>query len=111
MGKTAFVLSLARNVAVDYEKGVAFFSLEMSAEQLMMRLIVGESGLDSRDVRNGQLTPEQWKHLEASFLSITSLQSIIIPLFFYMVGFLLINLPAPGVPINSPLSYTRLPLK
>ena len=66
MGKTAFVLSLARNVAVDYEKGVAFFSLEMSAEQLMMRLIVGESGLDSRDVRNGQLTPEQWKHLEAS---------------------------------------------
>lgn len=66
MGKTAFVLSLARNVAVDFEKGVAFFSLEMSAEQLMMRLIVGESGLNSRDVRNGQLTPEQWKHLEAS---------------------------------------------
>ena len=66
MGKTAFVLSLARNVAVDFEKGVAFFSLEMSAEQLMMRLIVGESGLDSRDVRNGQLTPEQWKHLESS---------------------------------------------
>ena len=64
MGKTAFVLSLARNVAVDFEKGVAFFSLEMSAEQLMMRLIVGESGLDSRDVRNGQLTPEQ--HLESS---------------------------------------------
>ena len=63
MGKTAFVLSLARNVAVDFEKGVAFFSLEMSAEQLMMRLIVGESGLD---VRNGQLTPEQWKHLESS---------------------------------------------
>ena len=57
MGKTAFVLSLARNVAVDFEKGVAFFSLEM---------IVGESGLDSRDVRNGQLTPEQWKHLESS---------------------------------------------
>lgn len=38
----------------------------MSAEQLMMRLIVGESGLDSRDVRNGQLTPDQWKHLETS---------------------------------------------
>ncbi len=66
MGKTAFVLSLARNVAVDFEKGVAFFSLEMSAEQLMMRLVVGESGLDSRDVRNGQLTPDQWKHLETS---------------------------------------------
>ena len=60
MGKTAFVLSLARNVAVDFEKGLPS-SLEMSAEQLMMRLIVGESGLDSRDVRNGQLTPEQWE--------------------------------------------------
>ncbi len=66
MGKTAFVLSLARNVAVDYNKGVAFFSLEMSAQQLMMRLIVAESELDSRDVRNGHLTPEQWKHLETS---------------------------------------------
>ena len=66
MGKTAFVLSLARNVAVDYDKGVAFFSLEMSSTQLMMRLIVSESGLDSRSVRNGQLTPEQWKHLESS---------------------------------------------
>lgn len=66
MGKTAFVLSLARNVAVDFDKGVAFFSLEMSAQQLMMRLIVAESGLDSRDVRNGKLTGEQWKHLETS---------------------------------------------
>jgi replicative DNA helicase len=66
MGKTAFVLSMARNIAVDFEKGVAFFSLEMSAEQLMMRLLVAESGLESRDVRSGQLTPEQWRHLEVS---------------------------------------------
>lgn len=66
MGKTAFVLSLARNVAVDNEQGVAFFSLEMSSTQLMMRLIVSESGLDGRDVRNGKLTTEQWGHLETS---------------------------------------------
>ena len=66
MGKTAFVLSLARNVAVDFEKGVAFFSLEMSAQQLMMRLVVAESELDSRSVRNGDLTPEQWKHMETA---------------------------------------------
>lgn len=66
MGKTAFTLSLARNVVIDSEKGVAFFSLEMSSTQLMLRLIVAESGLDSRDVRNGDLTPEQWKHLESS---------------------------------------------
>ena len=66
MGKTAFVLSLARNVCVDHDKGVAFFSLEMSSTQLMLRLVVAESGLDSRDVRNGNLNPEQWKHLETS---------------------------------------------
>ena len=66
MGKTAFVLTMARNIAVDFEKAVAFFSLEMSAEQLMMRLIVGESGLSSNDVRNGQLSAAEWKHLENS---------------------------------------------
>lgn len=72
MGKTAFVLSLARNVAVDFSNGVAFFSLEMSSMQLMMRLIVAESGLDSRDVRNGKLTPAQWKHLETSIKPLAS---------------------------------------
>lgn len=66
MGKTAFVLSMARNIAVDEQKPVAFFSLEMSATQLMMRLLVAEAQLDSRDVRSGRLTPEQWSHLEKS---------------------------------------------
>ena len=64
MGKTAFVLSMARNMAIDHEKPVAFFSLEMSSVQLMMRLIVAESGLSSADVRSGKLTAEQWRHLE-----------------------------------------------
>ncbi len=66
MGKTAFVLSMARNMTIDHEKPVAFFSLEMSSTQLMLRLVVSESGLDSRDIRNGKLSPDQWKHLEAS---------------------------------------------
>ncbi len=66
MGKTAFVLTMARNMAVQFGKPVAFFSLEMSAQQLMMRLIVAESGLDSRDVRNGKIDADQWKHLEKS---------------------------------------------
>ncbi len=66
MGKTAFVLSMARNMAVDYGTGVAFFSLEMSATQLMMRLVVAETGLSSTDIRSGRLTPEQWRHLESS---------------------------------------------
>jgi replicative DNA helicase len=64
MGKTAFVLSMARNMAVEHETGVAFFSLEMSATQLMMRLVVAETGLSSTDIRSGRLTPEQWRHLE-----------------------------------------------
>ncbi len=66
MGKTAFVLSMARNITIDHERPVAFFSLEMSATQLMIRLIVSESGLSSRDIRSGQLTQEQWRHLEES---------------------------------------------
>ena len=66
MGKTAFVLSMARNIAVNEGKGVAFFSLEMSSTQLMMRLLVAESQLSSADVRSGRLTTEQWNHLEVS---------------------------------------------
>jgi replicative DNA helicase len=66
MGKTAFTLSMARNMAIDHVVPVAFFSLEMSATQLMMRLIVAESGLDSKNVKSGQLSPEQWRHLEQS---------------------------------------------
>ena len=63
MGKTAFVLSMARNMAIDYQCPVAFFSLEMSAIQLMTRLIVAETGLDSKLIRSGQLTAADWNHL------------------------------------------------
>ncbi len=66
MGKTAFTLSMARNMAIDHRIPVAFFSLEMSSTQLMMRLIVAESQLDGKDVKTGKLTPEQWRHLEES---------------------------------------------
>ena len=66
MGKTAFVLTMARNMAVEYEQGVAFFSLEMSAVQLMMRLIIAETGLSGNDVKSGRLTPDQWQHLESA---------------------------------------------
>ena len=66
MGKTAFVLSMARNMAIEYQQPVAFFSLEMSAVQLMMRLIVAETGLYSNDIKSGKLTPEQWRHLESA---------------------------------------------
>ncbi len=66
MGKTAFVLTMARNMALEHDQGVAFFSLEMSSVQLMMRLIVAETGLSSTAIKSGQLTADQWKHMEAS---------------------------------------------
>ncbi len=66
MGKTAFVLSMARNMTVVYDTPVAFFSLEMSAQQLMTRLIVAETGLSGTLIRSGKLSPQQWSMLETS---------------------------------------------
>ena len=64
MGKTAFVLTMARNMAVEFKTPVAFFSLEMSSVQLMNRLIVAETQLNPKDLRTGNLSPAQWSHLE-----------------------------------------------
>ncbi|MBN2728593.1 MAG: replicative DNA helicase [Bacteroidales bacterium] len=63
MGKTAFVLSMAKNMAVISERPVAVFSLEMSATQLVMRLISSEAGVSSESLRKGDLSPTQWKSL------------------------------------------------
>ncbi len=57
MGKTSLVLSMARNAAVDFKKTVAIFSLEMSAIQLVHRLISAEANLDAAKLRNGTLEP------------------------------------------------------
>jgi replicative DNA helicase len=64
MGKTAFVLSMARNIAVDHKRPIAFFSLEMSSIQLVNRLIVAETQLPSDKIRNGRLENYQWEQLE-----------------------------------------------
>lgn len=58
MGKTAFVLTMARNMAVDHKIPVAFFSLEMSSEQLVKRLLVSETGLSSEKIRGGDKLKE-----------------------------------------------------
>ncbi|MPM26787.1 Replicative DNA helicase [bioreactor metagenome] len=63
MGKTAFVLSMARNMALDMEVPVALFSLEMSAIQLVMRLIASEAKISSERLRTGKLTSQEWKSL------------------------------------------------
>ena len=65
MGKTAFVLSMARNMAVDHGCSVALFSLEMSAQQLGKRMIVSETELDSDKIRSGKLEPFEWEQLDA----------------------------------------------
>lgn len=63
MGKTAFVLSVARNAAVDFKTGVAIFSLEMSTVQLTTRLISAESEINSERLRRGDLHDWQWQQL------------------------------------------------
>ena len=63
MGKTAFVLSMARNTAVDYGMGVAIFSLEMSAVQLVERLISSESRLPADKLRKGDLAEHEFQQL------------------------------------------------
>lgn len=63
MGKTAFILSMARNMAITHKVPLAIFSLEMSAVQLSNRFIAGETGLGSEKIKNGRLTGEEWKQL------------------------------------------------
>lgn len=63
MGKTAFVLSVLRNAAVDHSRPVAIFSLEMSAVQLVNRLISSEAELDSEKIKKGSLADHEWAQL------------------------------------------------
>jgi len=72
MGKTAFILSMLRNMAVDHNIPVAMFSLEMSNIQLVMRLIVSETELDHSKIKNGKLTTEEWAILEERTKSLLS---------------------------------------
>ncbi len=63
MGKTALVLTMARNAAVDFQKPVAIFSLEMSSLQLVTRLIASESELSSEKLKKGTLEDHEWQQL------------------------------------------------
>ena len=59
-GKTAFMISAGKNAALIHKKHVAMFSLEMSNEQLIQRLISQETGIDSQRLRTGKLEEEEW---------------------------------------------------
>lgn len=64
MGKTAFALSMAKNIAVDQKIPVAFFSLEMSNVQLVNRLIVNVCEITGEKIKSGQLAPYEWGQLD-----------------------------------------------
>jgi replicative DNA helicase len=72
MGKTAFVLSMARNTAVDYGMGVAIFSLEMSSVQLVKRLISGESRIHAEKLRKGNLTEAEMTQLHSKITKLAT---------------------------------------
>ena len=65
MGKTAFVLSMAKNMAINYNTPIAVFSLEMSNLQLVNRLISNVCEIDGTKIKSGQLTPMEWEQLLA----------------------------------------------
>ena len=77
MGKTSFALNIATNVAINNKKAVCIFSLEMSAEQLVSRLLSSEAMVDSRALRSGQLTPDDWKKLADAAMRLSSANILI----------------------------------
>ncbi|KKL03845.1 hypothetical protein LCGC14_2622040, partial [marine sediment metagenome] len=70
MGKTALTLSMARNMAVNNNIPVAFFSCEMSSVQLITRLISSETGLSSEKLRTGKLEKHEWEQLNVKVKSL-----------------------------------------
>ena len=71
MGKSAFALNLALNVAKKYKKTVAIFNLEMSREQLAMRLLAIESFVDGQKMQTGKLTDEEWSKLSMASVALS----------------------------------------
>ncbi|MDB3906613.1 replicative DNA helicase [Crocinitomicaceae bacterium] len=72
MGKTAFVLSMARNTAVDFNQGVAIFSLEMSSVQLVKRLISSETRLPAEKLRKGDLRDDEFQQLHSRITKLST---------------------------------------
>lgn len=71
MGKTAFVMSMAKNMAIDFDQPVAIFSLEMSSVQLITRMISSETGISSGKLRKGDLEPHEWEQLNVKVKNLT----------------------------------------
>lgn len=71
MGKTSFALSIAKNIAVDNNIPIAFFSLEMNNVQLVNRLISNVCGISGQKILSGQLTPDEWERLDNNLRKLT----------------------------------------
>ena len=71
MGKSAFALNLSLNVAKKYKKTVAIFNLEMSREQMAMRLLATESFVDGKKMATGKLTEEEWTRLAMASVALS----------------------------------------
>ncbi|MCS7079945.1 MAG: replicative DNA helicase [Chloracidobacterium sp.] len=76
-GKTAFCLNIAQHAAVNEGKCVGIFSLEMSKESLVMRLLCAESRVDSQRLRSGYLNRDEWKRLAEALAVLTQAQIFI----------------------------------
>ncbi|WP_080871908.1 replicative DNA helicase [Oceanobacillus timonensis] len=72
VGKTAFALNVAQNVAVKTDENVAIFSLEMGADQLVQRMLCAEGNIDAQRLRNGQLQADDWSKLTMSMGSLSN---------------------------------------
>lgn len=72
MGKTAFVLSMARKMAIDYNVPVAMFSLEMANVELVKRLLTAETEIPMEKIKNGKLTPSEWEHFHKNTIKLSN---------------------------------------
>ncbi|NGP45217.1 replicative DNA helicase [Bacillaceae bacterium SIJ1] len=72
VGKTAFALNIAQNVGIHAEENVAIFSLEMGAQQLVMRMLCAEGNIDAQRLRTGKLTPDDWQKLTMAMGSLSN---------------------------------------
>ncbi|ATP42297.1 replicative DNA helicase [Solibacillus sp. R5-41] len=72
VGKTAFALNVAQSVAVKARENVAIFSLEMGADQLVMRMLCAEGNIDAQRLRTGALEPEDWRKLTMAMGSLSN---------------------------------------
>lgn len=71
MGKTAFALNIAQNVAINTDENVAIFSLEMGADQLVSRMLCAEGNIDSQRLRTGKLEQKDWGKLTMAMGSLS----------------------------------------